>query len=57
MVIEEAGALGTYILEEARIRGIKTTYDTLAKIGRMSYSKMVEGRSKELKAHSVTFAC
>jgi hypothetical protein len=55
MSIEEAGALGTYIPEEARIRGIKTNYDISAKTGRMSYLKMVEGRSKEFKTHSVSF--
>ncbi len=33
MNIEEAGSVGTYIPEEARIRGIKTTYNMMARSG------------------------
>jgi hypothetical protein len=42
MEIEEAGAVGMYIPEEARIRGVKTKCDMGERRGTMSYLKMVK---------------
>ena len=54
MEIEEAGAVGMYIPEEARIRGIKTTRNMAERTGTMSYLKMVEGRN-EFETRSLEF--
>lgn len=42
MDIEEAGAVGMYIPEETRIRGVKTKRDMGERRGTMSYLKMVK---------------
>ncbi|KAE9380951.1 hypothetical protein N431DRAFT_433139 [Stipitochalara longipes BDJ] len=55
MEIEEAGAVGMYIPEEARIRGIKTTCNMAKKRGTMTYLEMVEAGKNKFEAHSLDF--
>jgi hypothetical protein len=53
--IEEAGAVGNYIPEEARIRGIKTKCNMELRKGTMTYLKMAEGEKNVFKPHSIDF--
>jgi len=56
MDIEESGAVGMYIPEEARIRGIRTTYNITERSGNcgtMTYLQMVEGGGNEFESGSL----
>jgi hypothetical protein len=56
MVVEEPGAVGGYILEEARIRGIKTKCNMEQRKVAMTYLKMEERKKNVFKPHSLDLA-
>lgn len=56
MEIEEEGAVGSYIPEEARIRGIKTRCDMEERRGTMRYLVMVEKGRNVFQPRSVVFS-
>ena len=56
MNIEEGGYEGQQIPENARIRGVKMTYDMVAHTGRMKYLKMVVGSPGKFEVCVFDFA-
>jgi hypothetical protein len=56
IAVEEPGAVGTYILEEARIRDIKTKCNMVQRKGAMTYLKMEERKKNVFKLHSLDLA-
>jgi hypothetical protein len=56
IAVEEPGAVGMYILEEARIRGIKQKCNMEQRKGAMTYLKMEEWKKNVIKLHSLDLA-
>jgi len=55
MRIEEAGRVGNFIPEHARIRGIKATYNIMEKTGQMKYLKMISETNSKFAKHHLEF--